>query len=528
MSVIDTVPYETVPAHNCINYGLYLQDGFNLVAGTQASYSIIFASGGTAANGTIIHIQGQKFVVDNTATSADGYRIKFNGLSDLDRATWLFQTLNLNLFFNPSVLNVSQFGNTVTVTYSQVGQQSNWQFENGGISQISFYLANGTNRIDLSGASYVWGIYEDRTALSLTPIQLVAEKILPLLPKYDYSTVPATITVQSQTVNISDEVKELVKTILPNIYAPIFTPINDETFRRLIYMRAGLRYLDNCETRNVQFTESATSWIYNCLFQAEKLASLDGVLDAYIGGFKPLLIKNTYTLCRSSNMFVWSLCNENPLDVVYFDASGAELETSSFTYGDPENELKPTYMNVGAFGQTIPPNCAFYVLNYMNSDGSEVLHAIRINVVSCGCIEGEFIFLSDLGAYETILMDKMVKHDIPVSSETIQGQIGCTVTSLIKSGKSIVNKETESVYTFEKWVDVDSEQDLEFIAQFQRSQSFYMKQFVVAADSYAYLKIIPENITFTPQETGKRPKLTFTVRFNQQFKSHPQNEGIFI
>jgi len=426
------------------------------------------------------------------------------------------------------VLKVSQFGNTVTVTYSQVGQQSSWQFDNGAISQISFYLANGTDRVDLSGAGYVWSVYEDRSALSLTPIQLVSEKIVPILPKYDNSTVPATISITPQVVDISEEVKNLVKTILPNIYAPIFTPLDDETFRKLIYMRAGLRYLDNCEVRNVQFTESATSWIYNSLFQQKEAASLSGILDPYIFGYKPILIKNTYTLCRSSSMFVWSLCNEAPLDVVYYDSSGVALESSSFTYGDPDNELKPTYMNVGCFGQTIPSNCAFYVLNYMNTDSSEVLHAIRINVVSCGCIEGEFIFCTDLGAYETILMDKVVKHEIPVASDVIESAVGCTVVSLVKGGRSIVNKETENVWTFEKWVDVDTADELEFIAQFQRSQSFYMKQFIIAADSYAYLKVIPENITFVARETGKRPKLTFAIRFNQQFKSHPQNEGIFI
>ena len=527
MSVIDYTPSEFIPVHNCINYGLLAQDGINLIAGTQATYSIIFDSGGTATNGTIIYIQGQKFIIDNTASVADGYKIKFNGLTDLQRATWLYQTLRYNLFFNPSVLSVVQFGNTVTVTYSQVGQQSNWQFDNGGITEISFYLANGTDRIDLSGAAYVWGVYEDRAASSLTPVELVANKILPVLLSYDYSTVPATISMQPQTVNISDEVKSLVSTTLPGVYDPIFTPVFDVFFRRLVFMRAGLRYLDNCEVRNVQFTESATSWIYNCLFQSSKISDLAGILDPYISGYKPLLIKNTYSICRTTSFFIWHLCNENPLDVVYFDASGNALETSSFTYGDADNELKPTFMNVGGFGQTIPANCAYYILNYMNADSSEILHAVRFNVTDCNCVVGEFIFCTDLGDYETITFSKLEKHDITVSSDTIKGKDGCTLTSLIKGNRSITNTDSEVIYTMSSKF-VANPDEIEFVEQFKRSQSFYMKYFFEAADSYGYIKVIPESINFAPIELGKANELQITFRLNKSYKSHPQNEAVYI
>jgi len=526
MNVIQTIyPGDFAPVHGCLNYGLTLELYSPTISGTQASFSITFSSGGTAANGTIIYIQGQKFVVDNTATVADGYSIKFDGLTDMQRATWLYNTLRATLFFDPSIVTIVQFGNVVTVTYNQVGQQSNWQFDNGSISEISFYLSNGTNREDLKSMSYIWSVYENKSALSLPDTKLVSDKILPLLLVEDRLVVPSEFNVQPQIINISDEIRDIVKTTLPSVYSPIFTAINDDYFRKLIYMRAGLRYLDSCDKIDRFFSNGNNTWVYNMLFQ--DIINPDvNLINDYIYGNKPLLIKNTYTLCRSSNMFVWSLCEYSSLEIVYYDASGAALESSSQFYGS-EGAI-PTYMNVGCFGQTIPSNCAYYVLNYMNSDGSEVLHAVRINVVSCGCIEGEFIFCTDLGGYETMLMDKAVKHEIPVASETIQGQIGCTVTSLIKGGRSIVNKETESVFTFEKWVDTDTADELEYIAQFQRSQSFYMKQFIDAADSYAYLKVIPENITFVPQEIGKRPKLTFTIRFNQQFKSHPQNEAVFI
>jgi hypothetical protein len=529
MGIVQSTPGEFAPAYNCLPYELKYDGDIVLNTGTQASITITFVNGGTATDGNFIYIAGQKFEINQYATSIDGYYYKYSPSSFVDSATWMLNTLSSTLFFNPEKVNIISLSvDSVTIIYNQVGQQPDWQFEDGGLSAMTITATNGTDRIVLKDPAYVWAVYEDRAALSLPPLKIVSERVLPLVLDFDNSSSPASVTVVPQIVDISKDIKDLLKTTLPSVYSPIFTPINDSLFRMLIGVRAGLRYLVDCNQININQGFGEFTWVYNSLFQKTKITDLYNILDPYIFGNKPLLIKNTYTLCRSSNMFVWSLCNESPLEVVYYDSSGAALESSSFTYGDSDNELKPTFMNVGCFGQTIPSNCAYYVLNYMNTDGSEVLHAVRINVVSCGCIEGEFIFCTDLGGYETILMDKAVKHEIPVQSEVIQSAIGCTVTSLIKGGRSIVNKETESVFTFEKWVDTDTADELEYIAQFQRSQSFYMKQFIDAADSYAYLKVIPENITFVPQEIGKRPKLTFTIRFNQNFKSHPQNEAVFI
>lgn len=535
MGVIVQSPGELSSAHDCLIYVVQNQNDININAGTQASFSVDFISGGTATDGTIIVIQGQRFEINNSAVSVDGYYIKFDGLTDEERATWLLETLNTTLFFDPEKVYVFQTSSTgANVLYNQVGQQGNWQFDNGGISEISFILGNGADRVDLSNPSYIFSVYEDRSILSLPPIKIAEDRILPLTLDYDNSTAPVSVSVPEQQINIADCVSKLVSTTLPSVYAPIFSPIIDEYFRKRIFMRVGFRYLSGCNNIDTQFSNTDRTWVYNSLFQKDKITSMYlSPLAPYVLEYKPLLIKNTYTLCRGSNMFVWSLCPEATLDVVYYDTSGAAIESSSFTYGNGEidsnyiNNVKPTYMNVGCFGQTIPSNVAYYILNYMNADGSELLHAVRINVVSCGCIEGEFIFRTDLGTYETTLMDKAVKHEIPVESEIIESAVGCTVVSLVKGGRSIVNKETESVWTFEKWVDVDTADELEFIAQFQRSQSFYMKQFINASDVYAYVKVIPENITFVPKETGKRPKLTFTIRFNQNLKSHPENEAFF-
>lgn len=527
MSVIDGYPVDYSPVHNQLNYVLYPIDGINLIAGTQATFSVTFSSGGTATNGTFIYINGQKFEIDNSATVEDGYKIKFNSLTDIQRATWLYNTLNATLFFDPSIFTVVQFGNVVTVTYNQVGQQSNWQFDNSGITQIAFYNPNGTDRVDLTGASYVWAMMQDRTDLSLPPLKLVQDRILPILLGYDNSTVPATINLTSQNVDASELLKYQVATTLPSIYSPIFTPVNDDNFRKFVFIRAGLRYLDNCDVRNVQFSDSPATWIYNCLLQAKDTSTLS--LAEYVLENKPLLIKDTYIICPSVSMFVWSLCNEAPLEVVYYSAAGAALESASYTYGDPDNELKPTYMNVGGFGNTIPSNCAYYVLNYMNTDGSEVLHAIRINIEDCNCVVGEVLFLNDLGDYETKTFSKLEKQDITVGSDIIlsRDSFGGTLNSLIKGGRGLVNTESEVIYTMSSKFQPNP-QEIEFAEQFKRSQSFYLKYFFEAADSYGYIKIIPESINFAPIENGKANELVITFRLNQSYKSHPQNEGIYI
>jgi hypothetical protein len=509
--------------HNCVNYDLTISDGINVLTGTQATFSVTFSSGGAATNGTEVIIQGQSFVIDNAATVEDGYKIKFNGLTDIQRATWLYNTLNATLFFDPSIVTVVQFGNVVTVTYNEVGQQSNWQFDNGGISQIAFYSPNGTDRVDLTGASYVWTVLQDRTDLSLPPIKLVQDRILPILQVYTNDAVPPSVTLSPQTINVSDLLKNQVATTLPNIYSPIFSVVNDDFFRKLVFMRAGVRYLDSCNIRNVSYMESLRTYIYNCLFQ-KKIYESSFILGSYTYGNKPLLIKDTYTICRSTSMFVWSLCVDFPLDVVYYNSAGSALETASFTYGD--KDLIPTYMNVGGFGNTIPLDCAYYILNYIGED-SEVLHAVRINVEDCNCVVGEFIFLSDLGAYETITFSKLEKQDIAVTSDVINGKIGCTLNSLIKGGRGLVNTDSEVVYTMSSKFKANP-QEIEFIEQFKRSQSFYLKYFFEAADSYGYIKIIPESINFAPIENGKANELVITFRLNQTYKSHPQNEGIYI
>jgi hypothetical protein len=151
---------------------------------------------------------------------------------------------------------------------------------------------------------------------------------------------------------------------------------------------------------------------------------------------------------------------------------------------------------------------------------------IRIDLISCKCIAGEFIFCTDLGSYETILFDTVEKNDIVVSNEVIQKQGGCTLLSLASGGRSIVNTEGEVIYTMTKKF-FNSEEELEFVEQFKRSQSFYMKYFFKESDGFGYIKIMPDAISFAPKEKGIRNKLQLTFRLNQSYKSHPQNEGFF-
>jgi hypothetical protein len=532
MSLINQVPPELVPIHNCLNYGLYM-DTINILTGTQATFSVTFSNGGTATDGTVIVIQGQKFEILDTVTENNGYNLIFNGFSDIQRATWFYDTIKSTLFFDPSIVTIVQFGNVVTVTYNQVGQQPNWQFENSGITQIAFYSPNGIDRVDLTGASYVWAILQDRTDLSLPPLKIVSDRILPILMDYDNSVVPTTIAPSQQYVNPSDLIKSQVSTILPNIYSPVFTQIEDSYFRKKIFMRAGWRFLSDCEIQNREFADSSVSWMYNCLLQSKLLVEGSYPLEQYTDYGKPLLIKDTYSICRTTSFFVWSICPEAPLEVVYYSAAGAELESTSFTYGSGTvtepyfDDVKPTYMNVGGFGQSIPSNCAYYILNYMNADGSEVLHAVRFNVTDCNCVVGEFIFCTDLGAYETITFEKLTKQDIAVSSDIINSKDGCTLSSLIKGNRSIVNTNSEVVYTMTSKFQAN-EKEIEFIEQFKRSQSFYMKYFFEAADSFGYIKVIPESINFAPIELGKANELQITFRLNKSYKSHPQNEAVYI
>jgi len=283
MGVVQAIiPYEFSPVGNCIIFGLVFTGDINLIAGTQASFSVDFISGGTAADGTIIIIQGQRFEINNSATSIDGYHIRFDGLTDEQRATWLLGTLNATLFFDPEKAYVFQTSSTgANVLYNQVGQQGNWQFDNGGISEISFILSNGTDRVDLSNMAYVWSMYEDRSSLSLPPLKIIEDRILPLLPVYSYNTSPATVIVDAQLIDVSSELKNQVATVLPGTYDPIFVPINDQFFRKLFFMRSGLRYLNGCEVRNMYFSNGNSLWVYNSLFQDVKNTGLL-LLEPYI------------------------------------------------------------------------------------------------------------------------------------------------------------------------------------------------------------------------------------------------------
>jgi hypothetical protein len=525
MGVIDSSPLTNVPAHNCVVWNLFY-DGGSSYSGSQASASITFADGGTATLGTIIYFAGQAFSTDTGFGVNDGYNFNYNGLSGDDRAAAFLETLNANLFFSPDKVTLFISGDTVAITFNQVGEQSNWNFSDGGISEISFIEINGDNQVYDKNPKYIHALYRDMTDFGLADIKLCPEKEAAVILTKNYlDGTPAAETYVPTPVDYSNEMSNLVATHLPNIYGANWSPTGDFLFSLPVYLRAGYSFLVGCERRNIFSSKSDTIRIYNSLFQKEKYTAGADLMQSYVEGGALMLIKDRYQICRSTNFAVWtSYINYNNIEVVYYDASGTPLEsvTNEFVVSNNVN-----YTNLGTFGSAPPANCDHYIVNFTNFD-DEVLGAVRFDLINCACVDGELIFLSDLGAYETFLLMNNTRTELTVNSDTVQGFDGCNVFSLQQGGRSIVNKQTENIYTYETWVDTSDPKELEYVNQLLRSQSVFLKVFITEADAWFYVKIIPENTNFVPLETGKRAKLTYSFKFNQAYKSHPQYEAVFI
>jgi len=526
MAVFSLYPDTETPAHNCVVWGL-LYEGGTSYPGSQASATITFDSGGTATAGTVVYFCGQKFVTDSGFGVNDGYSFNYNGLSDTDRVAAFLETLNATLFFSRDRVSFFSAGNSIAVTFNQVGEQSNWTFSDGGISEISFIQINGDGQTYDKNPKYIHALYRDMTSVSLPPIKLTQDKESAIILNKDYTvSSPATETYLPTLVDYSIEMSNLVATHLPNIYGANWTPVLDTTFTMDVFLRAGYSYLVGCERRNVFFSDSGTIKIYNCLFQKEKYTVSDPLMLPYTAQGKLMLIKDRYQICRSTNFAVWTAFVEgyDSIDVVYYDVSGGELESVSYDWGVL---MGITYTNVGTFGSAAPANCDHYIVNFINAD-FDIIEAVRFDLISCGCIDGELIFLSDLGCYETFLLTNNTRTELTVNSDTVQGFDGCNVFSLQQGGRSIVNKQTENIYTYETWVDTSDPKELEYVNQLLRSQSVFLKVFIEEADAWFYVKINAENTNFVPLETGKRAKLTYSFKFNQAYKSHPQYEAVFI
>lgn len=526
MNVFYSYPDIEVPAHNCVKWEL-LYDGGTSYPGSQASATITFDGGGTATTGTVIYFCGQKFVTDSGFGVNNGYSFNFNGLSDTDRAISFLETLNANLFFSRDRVSFFNGGNSIAVTFNQVGVQSNWTFSDGAISEISFIEFNGDNAIYNKGAKYIHALYRDMTAFSLPPIKLCENKEAAIILNKDYTNAsPSTETYLPTPVEYSNEMRNLVATHLPSIYGANWIPIEDTTFTMDVFLRAGYSYLDSCERRNILFSDSSIIKLYNCLFQKERYTVGDPLMLPYTSQGKLMLIKNQYQVCRSTNFAVWTAFTDGykAIEVVYYDSAGAVLESASY---DWDGAFGVRYTNIGTFGASAPADCDYYIVNFTNNDG-DVIAAVRFDLVNCGCIDGEIIFEADLGEYETFLLTNNTKTELTVSSDLVQGFDGCNVFSLQQGGRSIVNKQTEKIYTYETWIDAGDPKELEYVSQLLRSQSVFLKVFITEADAFFYVKIIPENTNFVPTEVGKRAKLTYSFRFNQAYKSHPQNNGVFI
>lgn len=525
MEVIVNSPFEHVPAHNCVVWEL-LYDGGTTSGGTQASATITFDDGGTATVDTVIYFCGQAFATDAGFGENNGYGFNYNGLSGVDRAAAFLETLNANLFFSPSRVSINIFGNVVGVTFNQVGQQSNWSFSDGAISEIALFDINGSAQVYDKYPKYIHTLFRDMSAFSLADIQLFPDKEAAVILRKDYTAnAPAAETYLPTPVDYSNEFRNLLATHIPSIYAANWNPIGDFTFSMPIYLRAGYSYLEGCQRRTIGFSKSEIVRVYNCLFQKREYTSDEELMQPYVSGGRLMLIKDRYQICRSTNFAVWTAyINYNNIEIVYYDILGNVLEsiTNEFPVSNDMN-----YTNLGTFGSSPSASCDHYIVNFTDYD-DEVLGSVRFDIINCGCVDGELIFCTDLGAYETFLLTKNIKNETQISGDVVQGFDGCNIFSLQQGGRSIINKQSEQVYTYEVWVDTETPNELEYVNQLLRSQSVFIKTFIKEADVWFYVKIIPEITNFVSREEGSRSKLTYSFRLNQSYKSHPSNEAVFI
>ncbi len=525
MEVIVNSPFEHVSAHNCVVWEL-LYDGGTSYGGAQASATITFDDGGTATVGTVIYFCGQAFATDAGFGENNGYGFNYNGLSGVDRAAAFLETLNANLFFSPSRVATDIFGNVVGVTFAQVGQQSNWSFSNGAISEITLFDINGSAQVYDKYPKYIHTLFRDMSAFSLPDIQLFPDKEAAVILRKDYTIQsPASEIYEITPVDYSNEFRNLLVTHIPNIYGANWNPVSDTTFTMDVYLRAGYSYLEGCQRRTIGFSKSDTIKIYNSLFQKRKYLGGATLMQPYYDNGNMMLIKDRYSICTSTNFAVWTAFIQayDNIGIVYYDSLGNPLESSDSPW---VGEGGVNYINIGTFSTGLPSNCAYYIVNF-EFDGN-ILGSVRLDIINCGCVDGELIFLSDLGAYETFLLTKNIKNETQISGEVVQGFDGCNIFSLQQGGRSIINKQSEQVYTYETWVDAETPNELEYVNQLLRSQSVFIKTFIKEADVWFYVKVIPEISNFVSREEGSRSKLTYSFRLNQSYKSHPSNEAVFI